>query len=68
LDIADAMRLAAHKNVSKIKECKSACLEWVGPMHMCKYKIAVFAQGEGIQRKERMAGGSILFAATSNKS
>lgn len=51
LDLADAMRLAAHKNQSKVAEkggCKSACLDWVGPMHMCKHKIAVFAQGEGM--------------------
>ncbi len=25
----------------------SACAEWVGPMAMCRHKMAIFAQGEG---------------------
>lgn len=28
----------------------SACAEWVGPMAMCRNKIAIFAQGEGSAR------------------
>ena len=41
------MRLAAVKNLTKPKVCKSACQEWVGPMAMCRHKMPVFAQGEG---------------------
>tara|TARA_A100001015_G_scaffold273672_1_gene329358 strand:+ start:2937 stop:3998 length:1062 start_codon:yes stop_codon:yes gene_type:complete len=61
LDVHDAMRLAAVKNISKPRECKSACQEWVGPMAHCRTKLPVFAQGEGYtSSKQRvLACGSL---------